>query len=122
MADSTTDAMNAVAAAVAGPDTPAAAKVTSAPDKGTALALTLAGPAISLLLVGCVAILTWIFWPDAMRLKAIPILDRIVLAVAAVAMTLGLMLGLVVFRLASGGLKKIEAKAGPGSVLIETGE
>lgn len=116
-----TAAMAQVAAAVTGPGTPEAAHVTSTPNKDAALALSLAGPALSLMIIGCVVILAnpkWLgtpAWPDAVA-------EARVQSIAAVAIGLCLILAVVVFRLASGGLKRVEAKAGPGSVLIETGD
>jgi hypothetical protein len=110
-----------VAEAVSGPGTPAAAAMVSKPPEKAVWGLVLAGPAISLMVVGCIWVLAAWFWPDVVRLKALGVMEHIVLAVASIATILVVILGVIVFRLASGGLKRIEAKAGPGSVSIETG-
>lgn len=116
-----TDALATVAAAVTGPGTPNLATVKSAPDKSARWALILAGPAISAMLMGCVAILTWVFWPDVVKWKEPDLGGKIIQGVAWVALLLAGLLGLVVFRLASGGLKSISARALGGSVEIDTG-
>ena len=41
--------------------------------------------------------------------------------ICAIAMCLSAILGVVVFRMASGGLKRVEAKAGPAGLSIDTG-
>lgn len=115
------EALSAVAAAVSGEGTPEAARVTSAPDRDAARMLALAGPALSAMIAGCVLILAnpaWLglaAWPDGVA-------EARVTAIASVAVALCAILAVVVFRLASGGLKRVEARAGPGSVVIETGE
>lgn len=118
---SETDAIAAVAAAVTGEGTPEAARVLSSPNRDATRMLALAGPALSAMIAGCVLILAnpaWLglaSWPDAVA-------EARVQSIAAVAVALCAILAVVVFRLASGGLKRVEAKAGPGSVLIETGD
>lgn len=114
-------AMAAVAAAVTGPDTPAAAAVVARPERATLWALILAGPAISAMLSGVVAILAFWWWPDVVNLKALDVMTNMVRVLGAIAFCLSGILGVVVFRLASGGLKKVEAKAGPAGLNIETG-
>jgi len=116
------DTLAAVAQSVTGPETPAAASVTSQAPAKTAWALVLSGPALSAMLIGCVCALTFIFWPDAIRLGAIGLATQIVRAVMIVACVLSLLLGLVVFRLASGGLRSVKASAGPGSIEVATGD
>lgn len=116
-----TEALAAVAAAVTGEGTPEAARVTSAPNKDAARMLALAGPALSAMVAGCVLILAnprWLglaSWPD-------DVANARVQGIAAVAIALCAILAVVVFRLASGGLKRVEARAGPGAVIIETGD
>ena len=123
-----TDAISAVAAAVTGPGTPDAATVVAKPAPWAVYALALAGPALSLMvawiitLIGGVgfAILGWtvvapIIWPDAAA-------ERRIEALAGIGMALVAILGVVVFRLASGGLKRVEARAGPAGLTVETGD
>jgi hypothetical protein len=115
-----TDALATAAAAVTGPGTPNAATIKTTPDRSARWALILAGPAISAMLVGCIAILTWVFWPDVVRWKEPGLGEKIILGVSSVAMVLAILLGLVVFRLASGGLKSVTARALGGSLEINT--
>lgn len=122
------EVMSAVAAAVTGPGTPDAATVVAKPAPWAVYALALAGPALSLMvawiitLIGGVgfAILGWtvvapIIWPDAAA-------ERRIEALAGIGMALVAILGVVVFRLASGGLKRVEARAGPAGLTVETGD
>lgn len=114
-------AMAAVAAAVTGPDTPAAAAVVARPERATLWALILAGPAVSAMLTAVVFALVILWWPDAVELKALGVMTDMVRVLGGIAAFLAGILGIVVFRLASGGLKKVEAKAGPAGLNIETG-
>lgn len=114
-------AVAAVAQAVSGRGSPEAATVTSAPSGKVLWTQILAGPALSFMVSACVGILAFWFWPDAVKLKAVGVMDTLVKAVACIAVSLSVMLGLVVFRLDGSRLKKFEAKAGPGSVTLETG-
>lgn len=122
------EVMSAVAAAVTGPGTPDAATVVAKPAPWAVYALALAGPALSLMvawiitLIGGVgfAILGWtvvapIIWPDAAA-------ERRIEALAGIGMALVAILGVVVFRLASGGLKRVEARAGPAGLTVEAGD
>lgn len=116
-----TDALAAVSATVTGPGTPNVATVKSAPDRMARWALILAGPAVSAMLAACVAILTWVFWPDVVRWKEADLGGKIIQGVAWVALILAGLLGLIVFRLASGSLKSVSARALGGSLEIDTG-
>jgi hypothetical protein len=119
-----TEAMAAVAAATKGADTPEAASVIAKPTDIAIRALGLAGPALSLMIMAIVAAIAsapawrWLGlpeWPDevaAVRVQAL----------AGIAMALTAILGVVVFRLASGGLKRVEARAGPAGLTVETGD
>lgn len=122
------ETVSAVAAAVTGPGTPDAATVVAKPAPWAVYALALAGPALSLMvawiitLIGGVGfvILGWtvvapIIWPDAAA-------ERRIEALAGIGMALVAILGIVVFRLASGGLKRVEARAGPAGLTVETGD
>jgi fumarate reductase subunit D len=113
--------MAAVAAAVTGDGTPASAAVTARPERATLWALILAGPAISSMLCGIVLLLVYVLWPDVVKVNNGQVMRDIVQACGAIALVLSSILGVVVFRLASGGLKKVEAKAGPAGINIETG-
>lgn len=54
-------------------------------------------------------------WPEVVA-------ERRVEALAGIGLALIAILGVVVFRLASGGLKRVEAKAGPAGLTVETGD
>lgn len=113
-----TQTLAEVAQAVTGPDTPAAASVHSEPPRAPVWALVLAGPAVSAMLVVCVWIMAFQFWPGAMALKSEALAERIILSVASVCTALAIILGIIAFRLASGNLRSIKAQAGPGSIEI----
>lgn len=119
------EAMKAVAEATKGADTPEAATVVARPSDWAVRMLALAGPALSGMVGWIIAIiggglsvfgLTIIAplpWPEAVA-------ERRVEALAAIGLALCGILAVVVFRLASGGLKRIEAKAGPAGLTVET--
>lgn len=121
------EAMASVAAAVTGPGTPETAAVTAKPSDWAVRMLALAGPALSSLVAWVIAIIGGGFvlfgitivrpvgWPEAVAEKRVE-------ALAAIALALCAILAVVVFRLASGGLKRIEAKAGPASMTVSTGD
>ncbi|RZJ40937.1 MAG: hypothetical protein EON87_17130 [Brevundimonas sp.] len=122
------EAMKAVTAAVTGPDTPESATVTAKPSDWAVRMLAFAGPALSVMVGWIISIIGgtgvglfgWtiiapIIWPEVVA----P--DRIK-ALAALGMALCAILGVVVFRLASGGLKRVEAKAGPAELTVSTGD
>lgn len=115
-----TDTLTAVAQSVTGADTPAAASVTSKPPIAPLWALVLAGPALSAGVAAILWVLAWKLWPDVIALRALELADRIIWGLVAVAVILSSLLGLVVFRLASGQLRSIKASAGPGSIEVET--
>lgn len=127
MADTDTqkaaEALATTAATVSGPDTPSNAHVTSAPSKGVALTLILAGPALSAMLCALVALLSFWYWPWVMRAgwRAWPMAGDIIRILGGVSLALCVLLGVALFRLASGGLKSIRAHALSGSIQIETG-
>lgn len=121
------EAMASVAAAVTGPGTPDSAAVTAKPSDWAVRMLALAGPALSTLVAWVIAIIGGgivvfgvtivrpTFWPEAVA-------ERRIEALAAIGLALCAILAVVVFRLASGGLKRIEAKAGPASMSVSTGD
>lgn len=117
------DTVKAVAEAVTGIGTPDAAAVVSKPERFPLWMLALAGPAISVMIVGIILFVgsprwPWLglpLWPDTAA-------EVRVNGLVAIACGLSGILALIVFRLASSNLKKIEARAGPGSFSIETGD
>lgn len=127
MTDTATDAVKAVAAATTGKDTPEAAAYVAKPNDWAVRMLALAGPALSTMiawvivilggtgigLFGWVTILPPTSWPAAVA-------DDRVQGLVTIGVALCLILAVVVFRLASGGLKRIEAKAGPASLTAES--
>lgn len=116
------DAVAQVARAVSGPETPEAATLASKPSARALWALVLAGPAISAMLVGVVLILSLVFWPDVVAWGSEELAGKIIWALTVVVCILAALLGLVVFRLASGGLKSIRASAGAGSIEVDAGD
>lgn len=116
--------MKAVADATTGPDTPEAAAVVAKPAPWAVWALALAGPALSLMVAWIIMLIggspawRWLGlpqWPEAVA-------ERRVEALAWIGLALITILGVVVFRLASGGLKRVEARAGPAGIKVETGD
>lgn len=117
-----TDAMASVAAAVTGPGTPESAAVTAKPTEWAVRMLALAGPALSALVAWIVVIVggsgLGLFGLTILRPTLWPagVAEWRVKGLVAIALALCAILAVVVFRLASGGLKRIEAKAGPASL------
>jgi len=121
------EALKSVAAAVSGSDTPQSAAVVTRPPEWTVRMLSLAGPALSAMIAWVIAILggglvvfglpivRGVGWPEAVAGERVQGLTWIGLALCAI-------LAVVVFRLASGGLKRIEAKAGPAEMSVSTGD
>lgn len=122
-----TEAMNAVAAAVTGPGSPDSATVVAKPAVWTVWALALAGPVASVMIIAGMVVAAFIYWPDAIllepgRREAAAVMEKIVVGTFTVIGILAAILGVVVFRLASGGLKRVEARAGPAGLTVETGD
>lgn len=122
------EAMKAVAEATRGADTPEAAAVVASPTEWAVRMLALAGPALSAMIAWIVVIvggsglglfgltiLAPTLWPESVAQRRVEGLTAIALALCAI-------LAVVVFRLASGGLKRIEAKAGPAELTVSTGD
>ena len=116
------DALAKAAAAVTGPGTPNAASVQSTPSSRALWALIGAGPAISAMVLACLWLLAFRMWPDVVEWRAVGLAERIVVGVTGIAMVLAVLLGLVVFRLASGGLKSVSPRAFGGSLEVNTGD
>jgi len=123
--DSPVEILKAAADATTGPGTPEAATVVSAPSTLSLRALVLAGPAISVLLawiiliisgvgIGWGAIVLWpsIDWP-------VEVAGERIQGLMAIALSLCGILGVIVFRLASGNLKRAEVKVGPAGVSLD---
>jgi len=117
--------LKAAAEATTGPGTPDAATVISAPSNLSLRALVLAGPAISAMIawivliisgvgIGIGALVLWpgIDWPDSVAVERIQ-------GLMAIAMSLCGILGVIVFRLASGNLKRAEVKVGPAGIVVD---
>lgn len=121
------EALKSVAAAVTGADTPESAAVVTRPSEWTVRMLALAGPALSAMIAWVIAMLggglvvfgativRGVAWPESVADVRVQGLTWIGLALCAI-------LAVVVFRLASGGLKRIEAKAGPAEMTVSTGD
>jgi hypothetical protein len=111
-------ALAEAAKAVTGAGTPETASVVSKPPESTVRMLVWAGPAVSVLLVAVIAAIAgpaWLglrSWPDSVA-------EARVNALAGLGIGLCIILAMVVFRLGSGGLKRVEARAGPGSIVVE---
>ena len=119
---SAAEALRAAAEATTGADTPEAASVVAKPNDWAVRMLALAGPALSAMIGSVIVILGgsglglfgWLTiippasWPAAVA-------DDRVQALMWIGMALCGILAVVVFRLASGGLKRVEAKAGPAA-------
>lgn len=76
-------------------------------------AVILAGPAISLILIGVILILSFRLYPTEFPEVA----QAIVAAVGGIGMVLAGLLGIIVFRLAAGDVKSIRATLPAGSSL-----
>lgn len=116
------EAMKAVADATTGPGTPDTAAVVARPERSPVWALILAGPAISTMVCGVLWLLAYKIWPEASASRMEALMRDVARAIAAIGCILSIILGLIVFRLASGGLKRVEAKAGPAGLTVETGD
>lgn len=125
MTDTTTqaaEALTAAAAAVTGPTTPDRAAVQSGPNPWTLAALVLAGPAISAMLMWVVWLIVFRLWPQVVGWERVDLASQIIQTLGFLSIGLAGLLGIVVFRLASGGLKSVSAKALSGSIDIQTSD
>lgn len=116
------EAMKVVADATSGPGTPDTAAVVARPERSPVWALILAGPAISAMVCSVLWLLAYKIWPEASASRMEALMRDVVRAIAAIGCILSVILGLIVFRLASGGLKRVEAKAGPAELTVSTGD
>lgn len=116
-------AMAAVASAVKGDGTPDSASLVAKPERFAVLYLAGGGIAMTGVLVGIILLVgsprwPWLMlpiWPDSVAEARITGLVTIAVSVTG-------LLGLIMFRLASRNLTRFEARAGPGSIVIDTGE
>lgn len=116
-------AMAAVASAVKGDGTPDSASLVAKPERFAVFYLAGGGIAMTGVLVGIILLVgsprwPWLMlpiWPDSVAEARITGLVTIAVSVTG-------LLGLIMFRLASRNLTRFEARAGPGSIVIDTGE
>lgn len=116
-------AMAAVASAVKGNGTPDSASLVAKPERFAVFYLAGGGIAMTGVLVGIILLVgsprwPWLMlpiWPDSVAEARITGLVTIAVSVTG-------LLGLIMFRLASRNLTRFEARAGPGSIVIDTGE
>lgn len=111
------EALAAAASAVTGSGTPEAVRVVQCDDRFTVRMRNLAGPAISLMVAGIVALLTWgtrfDLWTAASE-------ETRATFVGSIGVTLALVLGVVIWTLVAGRPSSLEINAGPvGSLKIE---
>lgn len=116
-------AMDAVASAVKGPGTPDTASVITRPERFMILFMAGGGVALTAVVVGIVLLVgspswRWLglpVWPDNVA-------EARVTGLVTIAMGLCGIIALIMFRMASRNLTRFEAKAGPGSITLETGD
>lgn len=131
MVDSATETAALLAAAkdaTTGLGSPDSAQVVSAPPQLSLRMLAYAGPALSLM----IAWIIWILGGVGLTLFGLVILAPVIWPASAaearinglvgIGMALCAILGVVVYRLASGGLKRAEVRVGPAGIVVESGE
>lgn len=120
-----TTLLAAAAEATTGPGTPDAATIVSAPSALSLRALVFGGPAISAMVSWIILIISgvgigWgsiVLWPAVEWPREVAG-DRI-RGLMAIALSLCAILGVIVFRLASGNLKRAEVKVGPAGITVD---
>lgn len=126
--DETAALLEAAAAATSGPDRPDAAVATTKPPEVSLRMLALAGPALT----ACIMVIVFLIAGTGLRvlwiLDVVPPIawpDRVaesrINGLVGIAGILALILGVVTFRLASGGLRRAEVKVGPAEITVESG-
>lgn len=121
--------LTAAAAATTGPGSPDAAVASSKPPELALRMLAMAGPALSV----CIMVIVFLIAGTGLRifwiLQVVPEVawpDRVAEAringLVGIAGILAIILGVVVFRLASGGLRRAEVKVGPANITVESGD
>lgn len=121
--DPAVSAMQAVSEAVKGADTPGQASVSARPERGATLYMAGGGVALTVVVVGIILLVgsprwDWLklpLWPDSVA-------EARVTGLVAIALGLCGIIALIMFRMASKNLTRFEAKAGPGSITLETGD
>lgn len=120
--------LEAAAKATTGPGSPDAAIATTKPPEVALRMLALAGPALT----ACIMVIVFLIAGTGLRvlwiLDVVPAIawpDRVAEAringLVGIAGILALILGVVTFRLASGGLRRAEVKVGPAEITVESG-
>lgn len=123
-----TEILRAAAEVTKGSGTPDSARIRATPQVISVRVLALAGPAISamifvamILLAGTgyyiwkIQIIPPVFWHQATD-------GGRVQGIVWIALALCTILGVVTFRLASGGLRKVDARVGPAGITVESGD
>lgn len=123
-----TDILRAAAEVTSGEGTPEAARIRATPQVMTVRVLALAGPAISAMIFVAMILLAgtgYYVW----RLQIIPPVfwnsatdGARVTGIVWIGLALCTILGVVTFRLASGGLRKVEARVGPAGITVDSGD
>ncbi len=116
-------AMTAVAEAVKGPGTPDSASLVTSPERLPTLFLAGGGVALTGIVVGIVLLVGsprwgWLalpVWPDEVA-------ETRVTGLVSIALGLCGIIALIMFRMASKNLTRFEAKAGPGHIILDTGD
>lgn len=120
--------LKAAADATDGTNRPDAAAISSTPPPLALRVLALAGPALSAMIILVLIILAGtglrIFW----ILEVVPpvewpehVAETRVAGIVAIGMALCATLGVVTFRLASGGLRRVEVSVGAAGLKVESG-
>lgn len=112
----TLEAVAAVASAMSAPGTPDTLKVTQRDDRLSVWIRNLSGPAVSVLLVGVIAVLTWGkrlgLWTAASEPERAT-------SVGAIGVALTLILGIALWVTLVGRPSRMEITAGPASLKLE---
>lgn len=121
--------LKAAADATEGAAKPDTAAISSTPPPLALRVLAMAGPALSAMIVLVLILLAgtglrvlWVIsvvppidWPEHVA-------EARVAGIVAIGMALCAILGVVTFRLASGGLRKVSAQVGPAGLTVESGD
>jgi hypothetical protein len=117
MTEALGNTLAAASAAITGEGTPEAVRVLQREDRLSILGRNLAGPVLSVMLAGVIWTLSWGvrrgLWTtqtEALRAQM----------VGWIGMILALLLGLLVWRIAGGRPGRIEVKAGPAEVILDS--
>lgn len=121
--DSAAAAMTAVAEAVKGTGSPDTASLVAKPERFTTLFLAGGGIALTGIVVGIVLLVGSPRWPWlALPVWPDDVAEARVTGLVTIAVSLAGIIALIMFRMASKSLTRFEAKAGPGSITLETGD